>query len=354
MAKVNAEQKEGIFLPLLESFLTIYVMNVMGLSQNTKDSYTISFRLLVIYIRDKLNVAPRRITFAILTKDLIEDFLDWLEKERNNSITTRNSRLAALKSFAKYAESHNFDASAKFSYMIRKVPAKRGKQSKRAYFTIPEVKILISLPNLNTISGRRDSVLLPLMLTTGARGQEICDLKVSDILFVDEGRAKITLNGKGNKSRRVIVSSEIARILTKHMRSRRILDIPDAYVFCTQNNPKMSVSCIEEIYKKYVGIAKEENPTMFKEDTYTPHSMRHTTAMCMLTSGVPLSVIQVFLGHSNITTTQIYAEYTQPALDEEIIKWNNSFWSHIKEENVSTEDTPVTAEDDDAVPSFLL
>ena len=353
MAKINAEQKEGIFRSMLETFLTVYITSAMGLSQNTKDSYTVTFRLLILYVREKLNLAPRRITFALLDKELIEGFLDWLETDRNNSVATRNSRLAALKSFAKYAEPHNFEASARFSNMIRKVPAKRGKGSKRAYFTIPEAKILISLPKLNTISGRRDSVLLPLMLTTGARGQEICDLKVSDVLFVEEGRAKITLHGKGNKSRRVIVSAEIARILTKYMRSRRILGIPEAYVFCTQNHPQMSVSCIEEIYKKYVSIAKKENPSLFKEKAYTPHSMRHTTAMCMLSSGVPLSVIQVFLGHINITTTQIYAEYTQPALDEEIIKWNNSFWAHVKDESVSIEDAENPAEDDEAMPAFL-
>ena len=352
MAKQSGSKKAGIFIDMLETFLTSYIPCSLGLSPNTEASYTLTFKLLIIYMKDIRKVSSHEITFFMLDISTITGFLDWLEKSRNNSITTRNARLAALKSFAKYAETHNFDAAACFAKTMRKIQPKRGLNKGRAYFSLPEVKILISLPNLNTISGRRDAVLLAFMFVTGARGQEICDLKVRDIALVDNGRAKVTLTGKGRSTRKIIICEEVTRLLQKYMKYRGITNIPDSYVFCTQNNPRMSVSCIEEIFNKYVAEAKAEYPELFAEDRYSPHSMRHTTATSMLAAGVSLSAIQVFLGHKSILTTQIYAEYTQPALDEVIIKWNQSFWSHVDETNLQMRESEPEA-GTDGIPNFL-
>ena len=177
---------------------------------------------------------------------------------------------------------------------------------------------------------------------------------VRDIQFIEEGRARITLHGKGNKTRRVTVCSEVAALLKKYMKFRRITDIPMAFVFNTQNNPQMSVSCLEEIFKKYVKLAKAEHPSKFK-DNYSPHSMRHSTAMSMLAAGVSLSAIRVFLGHNHLSTTEIYAKISQPELDKAIIEWNASFWSGM-EENVSQSNNNSdknTLRDDDIIPDFL-
>lgn len=352
MARKSEDKKSGIFIDMLETFLTNYIHMILGLSENTEASYALTFRLLIIYMKEKYEVTAEGITFSMLNYTTIAGFLSWLETERKNSIVTRNVRLAAIKSFAKYAENHNFEAAAGFAKEVRKIQPKRGRSASRAYFTLPELKILISLPNLNTIAGRRDAVLLVLMFVTAARGREICDLKVRDVLFTDNSRMKLTLLGKGNKTRRIIVCEEVTLLLKKFMRYQGILEIPDAYVFRTQNHPQMSVSCIEEIYKKYIYVAKKEHPELFQMNNYTPHSMRHTTAISMLTAGVSLSAIQMFLGHSSITTTQIYAEYTQPVLDETIIKWNESFWSHMNNEaQIHEQVIPEKSHND--IPEFL-
>ena len=354
MGKITQDNKKEVFIDLLENFTTKYIVNAKGLSKNTIESYSTTFALFINFMKTQKGVCSNEITFSMLDNKCMCEFLDYLETDRGNSVKTRNQRLAAFKSFAKYAENYNFEASSKFSLIIRKIPYKRGKGKKRAYFNLAELKILFSLPNLNTISGRRDAVLLPFMFATGARAQEICDLRVRDVMLLSEGKAKITLHGKGMETRRVIVSQQITHILMKYIKSRHISDRIDEYVFCTQNNPYMSVSAIEEIFKKYVDIAKSENKSLFNEESYPPHSMRHSTAVSMLAAGVPLSVIQVFLGHKDISTTQIYAEITQPDLDKEVLKWNESYWSHVKEQDYINGDNESVNEDiDKNMPEFL-
>ena len=354
-AILPANQRPGVFLSMLENFLN-YIVNVKGNSINTKESYKMTFRILITYIWETLHIDSENITFNILDTTLIENFLDWLEQSRKNTFTTRNVRLAAIRSFSKYAVNHDFEAASQFASMMGKIDMKRGIQAERAYFTTEEVKILIDLPKLNTIAGRRDVTLLTFMFASGARAQEICDLKIRDIYYLDNGRARISLLGKGQKRRNVTIAKEVSALLLKYTKFRNVSDCPDAYVFITQNNPQMSVGCLEEVFKKYVAIAKKEHPDLYAAKSYPPHSMRHTTAISMLAAGVSLPAIKVFLGHEHIATTEIYAKITQPKLEEAIIKWNNKFWNNVSDEietNNATQ-TETMPDKPNIIPQFLL
>ncbi len=355
MKKQSADKKPGVFLSLLETFITSYLITGRGLSENTKASYSTAFRLLIEYMIEQTGTAAEDLTFAMLDRNRMDSFLEWLETERGNSAETRNNRLAAIKSFASYAENHDFIAAAKFANSVRKIEDKRGPAMKRAFFTVPEVMILLDLPKLNTIAGRRDVTLLHLMFATAARAQEMCDLKVRDVFFMVDGRARVSITGKGRKNRKLIIHPDIARLLQKYIRFRGITAQPDAYIFCSQHHPQMSVSCVEEIFKKYVKIAKSEHPDLFLEKSYSPHSMRHSTAVSMLSAGVSLSAIQVFLGHENITTTTIYAEITQPSLEQTVLDWNKKFWGHLSEENApdKAEERVPEKSNKTGVPDFL-
>lgn len=355
MKKQPAEKKPGVFLSLLETFITSYLITGRGLSENTKVSYSTAFRLLIEYMIKQTGTAAEDLTFAMFDRNRIDSFLEWLETERGNCAATRNNRLAAIKSFASYAENHDFEAAAKFANTVRKIEDKRGPATKRAFFTVQEVMILLDLPKLNTIAGRRDATLLHLMFATAARAQEMCDLKVRDVFFMEDGRARISITGKGRKNRKLIIHPDIARLLQKYIRYRGITAQPDAFVFCSQHHPQMSVSCVEEIYKKYVNIAKSDYPDLFLEKSYTPHSMRHSTAVSMLSAGVSLSAIQVFLGHENITTTTIYAEITQPSLDLTVLEWSRTFWEHLSEENTSDDNASEVSDNSgkSGIPDFL-
>ncbi len=108
---------------------------------------------------------------------------------------------------------------------------------------------------------------------------------------------------------------------------RKIALLPERHIFSSQTHEKMTVSCIEEIFKKYVWIAKQKNLELFIDDSYTPHSMRHSTTSHMLEAGVPLVVIKNFLGHSSLQSTQIYAEISQNTVDKHLKEWNDRWFS---------------------------
>ena len=175
------------------------------------------------------------------------------------------------------------------------------------------------------------------MYATGARAQEVCDLTVACVRSSSKGTT-IEIIGKGNKCRRVKISDHAASILKGYLKKRNIEHSPDRHIFSSQTHEKMTISCIEEIVKKYVDEAKKLHPDKFHFKSYSPHSIRHTTAIHMLESGVPLMVIKNFLGHASIQTTQIYAEMTQNTVDRYVLEWNEKWFpGSIKTEDRNLE-----------------
>lgn len=140
----------------------------------------------------------------------------------------------------------------------------------------------------------------------------------------------MTITGKGNKTRRILIASPCGQMLRKYISYRHIESLPDAHIFSTQTHERMTVSCIEEIFKKHLTAAQKQHPTLFKEKHYSPHTMRHTTATHMLEAGVPMMAIKNFLGHSSIRTTERYAELSQSAVNKHISDWNNKWFSSMQ------------------------
>ncbi|MDD7390331.1 MAG: tyrosine-type recombinase/integrase [Lachnospiraceae bacterium] len=211
----------------------------------------------------------------------------------------------------------------------------------RAVFTRDEVKILLSIPSEISDTGLRDKILLSFMYATGARAQEVCDLKVKDVRF-NENSAVVTLFGKGSKSRQVGISVKLAETLCRYIKYRHIESFPDRHIFSSQTHEQMTISCVEGIYRKYVTLAKKQNPNLFQKKSYPPHSMRHSTACHLLEAGVDIVTIKNILGHVSIQTTQIYAEMSQDTVDQKLKEWNET-WFGKKEEIQSnkSEDYPV-------------
>ena len=174
--------------------------------------------------------------------------------------------------------------------------------------------------------GYRDHVLLSTMYASGMRADEACSVTVGDISFLNDGTSSLLIHGKGGKARRIRLSEKPSGMLKKYLAYRRISNQHERHIFSTQRNERISVSCIEEIYAKYVERARAGHPGLFREPVYTPHSMRHTTAVHMLEAGVPLPVIKQFLGHSNLSTTEIYAKMSQPTVNERLKDWDKSYW----------------------------
>jgi integrase/recombinase XerD len=337
--------KPSKFLELLDRFITSYMPCSVGASPNTVTSYKYAFRLLLEFMYTKKGLAADKVTFEQLTFDTVTEFLDWLEKDRGCSVSTKNQRLSAVISFSKYAQNRDFDAASVFRSGVIKIPMKKAQKKQRAVLTVQEVSMLLRFPDESKKIGLRDKVLLSLMYASGARAQEICDLTVGSIQFNLKG-ATLNIKGKGGKSRRISIPDNCAKMLQKYISHRQLCSKPDKHVFSSQTHEQMTVSCIEGIFKKYVRQAKKENPAMFREDSYPPHSMRHSTASHMLEAGVPIVVIKNFLGHASLQTTQIYAELSQNTVDKHLKEWNEKWF---------TPDSDVMKEErkENEMPDFL-
>lgn len=339
------KNRAPVFLELLGSYFCHHLPVSVGVSENTVKSYKYAFRLLFEYLYTRQSITADNITFLLLDYDCITGFLDWLETDRKCSPSTKNQRLSALMSFSAYAQNRDFEAAFLFRSSLLRIPVKRCSKKIRAVFTVPEIKVLLQIPDECARTGRRDKVLLSLMYASGARAQEICDLTVKDIVYNTNGCASIILIGKGGKARKISIPASCSEILRKYIYYRNIENYPSRHIFSSQNHEKMSVSCIEEIFKKHVNACRLQYPGMFREKSYPPHSMRHTTASHMLEAGIPLIVIKNFLGHASISTTQVYIEISQDLSDKHLQEWNTKWFGP---EN-PIEDT----EPESAFPQFL-
>ena len=154
----------------------------------------------------------------------------------------------------------------------------------------------------------------------------LSNLTVADVRF-DKETATLTLKGKGGKYRHIGIPTAPAKILKQYIVFREIDRCFDKFVFPSQTHAQMTVSCVEGIFKKYVSLARKRPPNLFRAKSYSPHSMRHSTATHMLEAGVPLIVIKNFLGHSSLQTTQVYAAVSQCTLNKHIQDWNKKWFS---------------------------
>lgn len=318
-------------LNVLRNYIETYLPDTKGLSNNTIKSYKATFRLLFEFFKVVYKLEPDQISFSSLDYDHLNAFLLWLESNRNDSASTRNQRLSALSSFSKYAQSRNFDAAVIFRNAVLSLPVKKAPVKMRQVMTREEVKIFLSLPDVNKPTERRNKVLLSFMYSTAARAQEVCDLTTTDI-SIRNGKYYVTLHGKGRKARIVPINKKMYKLLLQHIKTKPRQYRNSKYVFNSQTNEQMSVSAIEEIFKKYQKMAKDKYSDMFNGN-YTPHTMRHTAAAHMLESGVSIPVIRSILGHSSIETTMIYARVNQAMVDKKVKEWNEEHFAIEPEAN---------------------
>ncbi len=310
------KNKSNELIMLLSEFFTEYLPITKGLSVNTITAYKYAFQLLFRFLYDVKSITPNKVSFETLSNGVIDDFLVHLEKERQCTAKTRNVRRSAIMAFAKYASKKSFSASLPFyTEAITSTKKKEPKKNIIKYFTKEEIQLLLKLPNTLKAIGQRDVTMLATLYATGARAQELCDITLKDItLATPSFPTKVRLTGKGNKSRIVTIPGSCTTIMTEYLRARTY-DVKnkstyDRHLFSSQTNEHMSIACVEEVVRKYVVIAKELYPELFRQNDYTPHSFRHSIAVHMLEAGESLIVIKAFLGHASIASTVVYAKLT--------------------------------------------
>lgn len=300
------------FLLQLGDYFGVYLPDVRRASKNTIAAYADSFAVFFQFLYESKGMRHTSVSYKDLTPAVFDGFILWMKNEKGYSPTSVRQRMTALSSFLKYASRRDAMAIKPYTNLSgtdRPNAARAG----FPYFTAEETGILLSLPDAGRYLGGRDMVLLSLLYDSGARAQEICDLKVGDIRF---GRpAKVKLHGKGNKVREVPVSEEVAALLKYHMEQCGFCGSEKQDpLFLSQSREKMTTACIRSIVGKYVRLAKSSHPSLFPERSYSPHSFRHSKAVHMAEAGVDLIYIRNFLGHATISTTEVYARVSQSAV----------------------------------------
>ena len=297
--------KETDFARYLTQFLGVYLPGHLGSKKNTQLSYRDSFSLLLEYCRDEEKIAPEKLMVSQVDRDLILRFLKWLEEVRGCKITTRNQRLAAIHSFFSFlmVEAPQY---IEQSQKVLNIPMKKADKPPLMYLPLDSVKGLLDQPDRTTTQGRRDAVLLSLLYDTGARVQELVDLKVCDINLNDT--VTVILTGKGGKSRIVPVMAPTGELLRQYIEGAGLSHPSKSRtpLFTNRGKQPLTRAGVTYILKKYASQAQSSGVKDIS-DEITPHWLRHSKAMHLLQSGVNLIYIRDLLGHSDVSTTEIYA-----------------------------------------------
>jgi integrase/recombinase XerD len=289
----------------LTGYLSKYLPGKAGISTNTIKSYSDTFSLLLRFCSEVKATPIEKITLGTLQKNLIDEFLTWIETERGCSVSTRNQRLAAIHAFFKYLQMEAPEHIYLYQQILA-IPMKRTASRAIDYLTLDAVKAILDMPDTTCNMGRRNLVLLSLLYDTGARVQEIADLIVSNVRL--ENPATIKVTGKGNKSRVVPLMTPTAKLLDQYMTEHDLQSaVRDSYpLFQNRSHGKLTRAGITYILKKYVKEVRILHPELIPKRV-SPHCFRHSKAMHLLQSGVNLVYIRDLLGHINIKTTEVYA-----------------------------------------------
>jgi integrase/recombinase XerD len=297
------------FAVFLRRFLTGHLAGLRGCSPNTIASYRDTFKLLISWFRDERQVLPGKLTLDRIDAAAVTGFLNWLETERHNSISTRNQRLAAISSFCTWMQTQDPARMACWQDILA-IPAKKQARPALSHLTAGQARRLLAQPDRSTRQGRRDATLLATLYDTGARVSELADLAVRDIRLQHPALASLT--GKGRKTRHVPLAGNTTELLAAYLAEHR-LDEPghdDHPVFYGQHRARLSRGGIAWIISKYQ--AQIHDP-LLAGASISPHTLRHSKAMHLYEAGVPLPYIRDILGHVDLSTTEIYARASTEA-----------------------------------------
>lgn len=285
---------------LLQSFFTEKLMAQRRASEHTVASYRDSFRLLLAFVTKRIGKQPSALAVEDIDSALISKFLDHLERERGNSVRSRNVRLAAVHSFFRYV-AMNEPAHLLHCQRVLAIPNKKYERKPVGFLDEDDVEALLKAPDLTKWLGRRDRALLLLATETGLRVSELIGLRREDL---DLGTgAHVRCRGKGRKQRATPLLKPAVKVLKAWMSENE--GPPSAPLFPSSRGGPLSRDAVEALLKRHLARASELRPEL-KAKRATPHTLRHSRAMSLLQHGVDRSVIALWLGHESVETTQIY------------------------------------------------
>jgi len=291
------------FAALVQAYFTEHLTQQRALSPRTVAAYRDAFTLFLGFAQSRLGKSPAALTLADMTPELILAFLDHLEHERHNCVRSRNARLAALRSFLKFA-AHRDVSSLQVIERALGVPVKRFERPMFGFLSREEMLAVIGTPDATWLS-RRDHLLFLMLCNTGARVSEMTHVEVGDVIL-DDGAACVHLHGKGRKQRSVPLWRSTVKATRAWLKLNPQFQATSA-LLPNRNGQAMTRTNVAQRLALAVTAATATHPDLAKRHI-SPHTIRHTTAMHLLQAGVDLSVIALWLGHESPVTTHHYVE----------------------------------------------
>ena len=299
--------------PAIQTYFTDRLIAQRGASPNTIAAYGQTFRLLLAFAKDRTGKQPSELDIAQLDAPLIVAFLEHLEKTRGNSISSRNNRLAAIHSLFGYMALHHPEHAASIQRVLA-IPPKKTERNLVTYLTEPEVDALLEACDQATWTGRRDHTMLALTIQAGLRISELAALTCADITLTTG--ANVHTIGKGRKERRTPLIPATRKVLKAWLKERD--GAPTDPLFPTRSGGHLSRDAIERRLTRHLSSAAETCPSLTAKHV-TMHTLRHTAAMRLLLAGNDITVIALWLGHEQISTTNVYLHadmtHKQQAID---------------------------------------
>ena len=289
---------------LVQAFFQEHLINQRAASKNTVKSYRDMWKLLLRFLSGPKSKRAEKFCLDDISAETILAFLDDLETSRKCCTRTRNQRLAAIRSFLRYASISIPDRLQQFQRIFQ-VPVRRFEHRVRGHLSHEEMDAMLSAPDRRVAIGRRHAMLILFLYNTGARVEEATALTVGQIRF--EKPPQVRLLGKRSKERITPLWEDTAQRLAEQIAEQGSAGLPDAPVFVNRRGGRLTRGGVDYILKKYQKKAAGSCPTLGQK-TVSPHTLRHTTAMHLLQSGVDINMIRSWLGHVRFDTTNEYLE----------------------------------------------
>ncbi|MBF0359997.1 MAG: tyrosine-type recombinase/integrase [Oligoflexia bacterium] len=310
----------------VQNYFQNYLPNERGLSMNSIYSYRDTLKLLFMHVALIKKKKIKNISEQDITADIVIDFLNKLEKERDNSISTRNQRLAVIKTFFSYMIAEDFEHSDQYQKILA-ISNKKEKISSITYLSEQEIDSFFKTIDKNSIQGIRDYAIFLTLYNSGARVQELCDLRFCDVKLVKPYSMQVT--GKGKKTRIVPLWERTTIALKNYYKVRVHNESQEDRIFLGKKRTPISRFGILYLVKSYLDKTVQ-NCESLRGKKIGVHTFRHTTAMHLLQSGVDISVIKSWLGHVDLNTTNNYVEINMEAKEKALGKIKKSNFKEIE------------------------
>ncbi len=286
--------------PHMSAFLEDYLVRQRGSSAHTCDTYAYSFQLLFKFTSEQLKLLPSAMELEQIDAPLVTRFLEYCEVSLGNTPSTRNVRLAAIKSFFHFLE-FRVPSAMDQCCRIFSIPFKRTESRLVPYLTKEETQAILDMPDMSTRNGIRDYAMIHLALTTGLRVAELTGLLITDLTF--QPSASILIRGKGRQERKLPLWKETVTTLQSWLSVRGDVQTPELFV--NNRGEQLTRWGFAHLLKKYVKLASHECQTLEKKRV-SPHVLRHTCAMTALLATRDIRKVALWLGHNSTQSTEVY------------------------------------------------